>query len=134
MSSGEDLYGLLGVSRSATTEEIHRAYRRRARTAHPDVATGAAADMAAVNEAWRVLRDPTRRRAYDQSQTGAHTPPPATARDGPDEGEDADLEDERPIASPADRLLRTMVMIFMVLAVVVGLAIFLIGFGRMGTG
>lgn len=66
-------YGVLGVSSGATRVEIRAAYVRASRAAHPDLlgeAEGAqrqrAADrMCAVNEAWRVLGDPSRRRIYD---------------------------------------------------------------------
>lgn len=67
-------YEILGVSRSATTDGIRRAYHAEARRWHPDRATarapgdvGRADDaMRRVNEAWRVLGDPDRRRTYDR--------------------------------------------------------------------
>ena len=58
-------YRLLGVAETASPDDVRTAYRRRARAAHPDHA-GSAADMAALNEAWRVLGDPARRAAYDR--------------------------------------------------------------------
>ena len=59
-------YERLGVSRAATPDELRAAYRRAARDAHPDRnGDRSADDMAQVNEAWRVLGDPARRRAYD---------------------------------------------------------------------
>lgn len=51
---------------SATDAELKAAYRERARKLHPDAAgnrTGG--EMAALNEAWRVLRDPARRAEHD---------------------------------------------------------------------
>lgn len=60
-------YETLGVGRGASAEEIRTAYRRAARDAHPDRhGDASAARMATVNEAWRVLGDPTRRRRYDE--------------------------------------------------------------------
>ncbi len=63
-----NLYEVLGVAPSASPETIHDAYRAMARAVHPD-AVGASEDtqthMALVNEAWRVLGDERRRRAYD---------------------------------------------------------------------
>ncbi len=59
-------YDVLGVTRAASPDDIRRAYRQAAREAHPDRHGDASAGrMAAVNEAWRVLGDPGRRRAYD---------------------------------------------------------------------
>ncbi len=59
-------YEVLGVSRTATSDEVRAAYRRAARDAHPDRhGEASAARMAAVNEAWRVLGDPVRRQRYD---------------------------------------------------------------------
>src|SRR6185295_10485952 len=76
-------YERLGVAPTASEGEIRDAYRRRARALHPDRHGGgspaeqrqASTDMAAVNEAWRVLGDPGRRRQYDRAQAGAAVPP-----------------------------------------------------------
>jgi hypothetical protein len=62
------LYERLGVARDADVPTLRAAYRRLARQLHPDVAGPRSTDgldMVQVNEAWRVLSDPGRRRAYD---------------------------------------------------------------------
>lgn len=59
-----DLYETLGVDRSASEEEIKRAYRRRARELHPD-AGGDEAEFKELTRAYEVLSDPTKRRRYD---------------------------------------------------------------------
>lgn len=61
------LYDRLGVSPQASTVEVRDAYRRLARQHHPDRGVLDPAAMAALNEAYRVLRDPARRAVYDQS-------------------------------------------------------------------
>lgn len=65
-----DHYRTLQVTRDAEPEVIERAYRALSLKHHPDVvAPGkrreATRRMQAINEAYRVLRDPARRRAYD---------------------------------------------------------------------
>ena len=65
----EDLYGLLGVTRSASEKEIRQAFRRLARQCHPDVNPSdseAEEKFKAINEAYEVLSDPERRRKYDK--------------------------------------------------------------------
>jgi hypothetical protein len=59
-------YEALGAAQTATPAELREAFRRAARASHPDRHGDASAErMAAVNEAWRVLGDPDRRRRYD---------------------------------------------------------------------
>ena len=61
-------YERLGIRPDASPDEIRNAYRRLARVHHPDAHGGAAsAEMADLNEAWRVLSDPGRRAMYDAS-------------------------------------------------------------------
>jgi curved DNA-binding protein CbpA len=60
-----DLYKLLQVDEEADTEVIQAAYRRLAQRYHPDSGAGDPARMAALNEAWAILRDPARRAEYD---------------------------------------------------------------------
>lgn len=62
-----DYYATLGVSRDATIEEIKKAYRRKARSLHPDVNPSPEAEQQFkdVSQAYDVLSDPDKRRSYD---------------------------------------------------------------------
>lgn len=66
--SEKDLYSILGVARSASADEIKKAYRALARKLHPDVnkAPNAATEFAKVQEAYDVLSDEKKKRYYDQ--------------------------------------------------------------------
>ena len=72
-----DHYAVLGVQQSADRRTIQQAYRALARRMHPDFG-GNAADMARLNEAWRVLGDAKRRANYDGPRLPARRRPAAT--------------------------------------------------------
>jgi curved DNA-binding protein len=63
-----DYYDALGVSRTASTEELQRAYRKLAREYHPDVNRDPAAEerFKEISEAYSVLSDPDTRKRYDR--------------------------------------------------------------------
>ncbi len=66
----QDYYEVLGVSRTASADEIKRAYRKMAREHHPDVNHGrrdeAEAQFKEIGEAYAVLSDDNKRARYDQ--------------------------------------------------------------------
>jgi len=68
MSSKRDYYEVLGVDRSATPEEVKKAYRQLARRYHPDVSdeSNTEALFKEVNEAYEVISDADKRAAYDR--------------------------------------------------------------------
>lgn len=98
----KDYYETLGVPRDADLDEIKKAYRKLARTHHPDVskAPDAEARFKEAAEAYATLKDAAKRAAYDElghPQPGAEfSPPPQWQQDfstGGQSFEDIDLAD-----------------------------------------
>ncbi len=89
-----DYYETLGVSRSATSEEIKSAFRKLARKHHPDLAKdkkAAEEKFKGINEAYEVLSDPEKRKKYDEygqgwQQAGGQPPPDWQEFKGPGMG------------------------------------------------
>ncbi|MDP1899722.1 MAG: DnaJ C-terminal domain-containing protein [Rubrivivax sp.] len=84
----KDYYKVLGVARTASDEEIKKAFRRLARKHHPDIskASDAQARMQELNEAHEVLRDKEKRAAYDRVGQGAQGGQPFNPPPGWDSG------------------------------------------------
>lgn len=68
MAEKQDYYDILGVSRGVSDDELKSAYRKLARSHHPDVSDDPNAEekFKEITEAYRVLSDPEKRAAYDQ--------------------------------------------------------------------
>ncbi|MBI4262345.1 DnaJ domain-containing protein, partial [Candidatus Uhrbacteria bacterium] len=65
----KDYYKILGISKSASADEIKRAFRNLANQYHPDRDKGNADKFKEVNEAYQVLSDAAKRSQYDQYGT-----------------------------------------------------------------
>jgi len=89
-----DLYETLGVARTATPAELRAAYRRQAKTHHPDAPGGSEAKFGALKLALDVLSNPDQRRRYDA--TGEIAPP------GPDNSQSHALQE---IAAALDAVI-----------------------------
>ena len=76
MATKKDYYEILGVSKSASEAELKSAYRKLARSHHPDIdkSAGAAEKFKEISEAYQVLSDPGKRKTYDQFGHDAFTP------------------------------------------------------------
>ena len=70
----KDYYDTLGVKPEATDAQIKAAYRKLARKFHPDVSkeSGAEEKFKSVNEAYEALKEPSRRKSYDQLRAGGY--------------------------------------------------------------
>lgn len=64
--SKRDYYEVLGVGKTASADEIKKAFRRKAVELHPDKQGGDEAKFKEVNEAYEVLKDQSKRQRYDQ--------------------------------------------------------------------
>lgn len=62
----KDLYDILGINKDATAADIKAAFRKRAKEQHPDTHEGTEAAMQDINRAYAILKDPTKRKAYDK--------------------------------------------------------------------
>jgi DnaJ-class molecular chaperone len=67
----KDYYSILGVTKTASPDEIKRAYRRLASQHHPDKG-GDTSKFQEIEEAYRTLGDPTRRAEYDNPRQNIH--------------------------------------------------------------
>jgi molecular chaperone DnaJ len=78
----KDYYGILGVKKTASADEVRKAFRKLARKYHPDVNPGdksAEEKFKALSEANDVLSDPKKRKIYDQLGFYSDNIDPATA-------------------------------------------------------
>ena len=129
-------YDRLGSSPTASTDELRQAYRGLAQRLHPDRQVGATPAeralaerrMREVNQAWEVLRDPERRRRYDEARLGSARRPAAPVRPNaaavaPSAEPDDDLVDVAPAHGVAAGLFRHLPWVLLVV-LFVGIFIF----------
>jgi molecular chaperone DnaJ len=61
-----DYYDILGVPKTASQDEVKKAFRKQAHKLHPDKSGGDEAKFKELNEAYQILSDPEKRKRYDQ--------------------------------------------------------------------
>jgi len=74
LNTQPDYYAIIGASEDASQQDIDRCYKRQAHKRHPDRG-GSDEEMKVLNQAYEILRDHDKRRAYD-----SHRAKPATRR------------------------------------------------------
>ncbi len=93
MDANTDPYAVLGVSKTASQDEIKKAYRKLARSAHPDLNPGdkgSEARFKEISAAYEILKDPETRARYDRGEidaTGAERPERRFYREYADAGQ-----------------------------------------------
>jgi curved DNA-binding protein CbpA len=75
MLASGDPYKVLQIDPDAEPEVVRAAYRALALKYHPDVRTGSQERMAALNQAWGILRNAAARAAYDKARSEAQHQP-----------------------------------------------------------
>lgn len=77
-----NLYEVLGVSKSATSVDIRKAYRQLSKKYHPDVCKGADTEQRfkEIADAYSILKDPQKRKIYDQHEVDERTVKEASSR------------------------------------------------------
>jgi DnaJ-class molecular chaperone len=78
----KNYYGILGVNKSASDEDVHKAYRRLPKQFHPDIKSDPTSTehLKEINEAYAGIKDPKKRATYDSefdyhfSRVGSKTP------------------------------------------------------------
>ena len=96
MADKRDYYEVLGVDKSASDEEIKKAYRAAAKMYHPDLHPGdaeAEAKFKEANEAYEVLSDKDKKARYDQFGHAGVDPNYGAGPGGSPFGQDIDLGD-----------------------------------------
>jgi hypothetical protein len=122
-----DPYAVLGVPRTATREEVARAYRALAKRHHPDAGAPPSPTMARINEAWSILGSPARRASWDEAHAVVNAPHWAAAPPR------APQRPERPAPPPPSRLDSGWAAFGVVAAVVLLVGVTMIGLAAIAT-
>lgn len=124
-----DPYAVLGVPRTATREEIARAYRAVVKRSHPDTgAPTSPAEMARISAAWKILGDPMRRARWDREhaivmETPAWTAPairPQSVRPATSDGPRSRMDSGPIVAAVVGGIGLVLVAVMVVITLVVG--------------
>lgn len=80
----KSFFAILEVTSNATPDEIHSAYRRLAKEYHPDLYEGGGEPFRQIQEAYAILGDPVKRRAYERTLSNVRVRRPPAIRSNPE--------------------------------------------------